>query len=126
MVEYCLKLGKPLVIFINGMDKPNADYAGTVAALEIVKAGQIQKVDFYAFPNKIGNGGINGNFLCLFKKYAGKLAPIQLPVMADGKMTGYVNAIQEKAYKFWYRLWKAFLLRNIYPKEFRRFPRRFP
>ena len=36
-------------------------------ALEIVKAGQIQKIDFYAFPNKIGNGGINGIFLCLFK-----------------------------------------------------------
>ena len=68
VVEYCLKLGKPPVIFINGMDKPNADYAGTVAALK--------------------------------EKYAGKLAPIQLPIMADGKMTGYVNAIQEKAYKF--------------------------
>jgi elongation factor G len=68
VVDYCLKLSKPLIIFINGMDKPNADYAGTVAALK--------------------------------EKYAGKLAPIQLPIMADGKMTGYVNAIQEKAYKF--------------------------
>lgn len=68
VVEYCLKLGKPLIIFINGMDKANADYAGTVAALKA--------------------------------KYAGKLATIQLPIMADGKMTGYVNAIQERAYKF--------------------------
>ena len=68
VVEYCLKLGKPLIIFINGMDKPNADYAGTLAALK--------------------------------EKYAGKLAPIQLPVIADGKMTGYVNAIQERCYKF--------------------------
>lgn len=68
VVDYCLKLGKPLIIFINGMDKPNADYAGTVAALK--------------------------------EKYAGKLAPIQIPVMAEGKMTGYINAIQEKAYKF--------------------------
>ncbi len=68
VVEYCLKLGKPLIIFINGMDKANADYAGTVAALK--------------------------------EKYAGKLATIQLPIMADGKMTGYVNAIQERAYKF--------------------------
>jgi elongation factor G len=68
VVDYCLKLSKPLIIFINGMDKPNADYAGTVAALK--------------------------------EKYAGKLAPIQIPIMADGKMTGYVNAIQEKAYKF--------------------------
>lgn len=68
VVEYCLKLGKPLIIFINGMDKTNADFAGTVAALK--------------------------------EKYAGKLATIQLPIMSDGKMTGYVNAIQERAYKF--------------------------
>ncbi len=68
VVNYCLKLGKPLIIFINGMDKPNADYAGTVAALK--------------------------------EKYAGKIAPIQIPIMQDGKMTGYVNAIQERAYEF--------------------------
>lgn len=68
VVEYCLKLGKPLIIFINGMDKANADYAGTLNALK--------------------------------EKYAGKLAPIQLPVMADGKMTGYINVIQERCYKF--------------------------
>lgn len=68
VVDYCLRLGKPLIIFINGMDKANADYAGTVRALR--------------------------------EKYAGKLAPIQIPVIAEGKMTGYINAIQEKAYKF--------------------------
>jgi elongation factor G len=68
VVDYCLKLSKPLIIFINGMDKPNADYTGTVAALK--------------------------------EKYAGKLAPIQIPIMAEEKMTGYINAIQEKAYKF--------------------------
>ncbi len=68
VVDYCLKLGKPLIIFINGMDKANADYAGTVNVLK--------------------------------EKYAGKLAPIQLPIMSEGKMSGYVNAIQERAYKF--------------------------
>ena len=68
VVDYCLKLGKPLVIFINGMDKPNSDYAGTVEALKA--------------------------------KYAGKLAPIQIPIMHDGKMAGYINAIQERAYEF--------------------------
>ena len=68
VVEYCLILVKPLVIFIYGMDKANADYTGTLNALK--------------------------------EKYAGKLAPIQLPIMAEGKMTGYLNAIQEKAYKF--------------------------
>jgi elongation factor G len=68
VVDYCLKLKKPLIIFINGMDKPNADYTGTVKALS--------------------------------EKYAGKLAPIQIPIIADGKMTGFINAIQERAYKF--------------------------
>lgn len=68
VVDYCLKLGKPLIIFINGMDKENADYVGTIRALK--------------------------------EKYAGKLAPIQLPIMSDGKMSGYINALQDKAYKF--------------------------
>lgn len=68
IVNYGLKLGKPIIIFINGMDKANADYAGTLAAFE--------------------------------EKFAGKIAPIQLPIIEGGKMTGYVNAIQERAYKF--------------------------
>ena len=68
IVDYCLKLGKPLIIFINGMDKENADYLGTVQALHA--------------------------------KYAGKIAPIQIPIMENGKMQGYVNVLQDKAYLF--------------------------
>ena len=68
VIDYCLRVKKPLVVFINGMDKPNADYEGTVAALK--------------------------------EKYTSKLAPIQIPIMQDGKMTGYVNSFQEKAYEF--------------------------
>ena len=68
IVDYCLKLGKPLIIFINGMDKENADYRGTVQAL--------------------------------LAKYAGKIAPIQIPIMENGKMQGCINALQERAYLF--------------------------
>ncbi len=68
IVDYCLKLGKPLIIFINGMDKEHADYLGTVQALRA--------------------------------KYAGKLAPIQIPIMENGKMQGCINALQERAYLF--------------------------
>ena len=68
IVDYCLKLGKPLIIFINGMDKENADYFATVQALQA--------------------------------KYAGKLAPIQIPIMEGGKMQGCINALQERAYLF--------------------------
>ena len=68
VIDHCLRLGKPLIIFINGMDKENADYFGTVEALRT--------------------------------KYAGKLAPIQIPIMEDGKMQGCINALQERAYLF--------------------------
>ncbi len=68
MIDYCLKIGKPMIIFINGMDKENADYLGTVQALRA--------------------------------KYAGKLAPIQIPIMEGNKMQGCINALQEKAYLF--------------------------
>ncbi len=68
IISYCLKLGKPLIIFINGMDKENANYLGTVQALRA--------------------------------KYAGKLAPIQIPIMEGNKMQGCINALQEKAYHF--------------------------
>lgn len=67
-ISLCLKEKKPLVIFINGMDKENADYNGTVAALT--------------------------------EQYHGKIAPIQIPIMTGNKMTGMINALTEKAYRF--------------------------
>ena len=67
-INQCLRAKKPLIIFINGMDKDNADYHGTVRALQ--------------------------------EKYKNKIAPIQIPMMEGSKMTGNVNALTEKAYRF--------------------------
>ncbi|MDE6411204.1 MAG: GTP-binding protein [Clostridia bacterium] len=67
-VNLCLRDKKPLVIFINGMDKDNADYHGTVKALQ--------------------------------ERFKGKIAPIQIPIMEGNKMTGVVNALTGKAYRF--------------------------
>ena len=64
----CIRAKKPAIVFINGMDKENADYHGTVAALR--------------------------------ERYHGKIAPIQIPVMEGNKMTGVVNALTDKAYRF--------------------------
>ncbi len=33
-IDICLRAKKPLIIFINGMDKENADYSGTIAAFK--------------------------------------------------------------------------------------------
>ena len=67
-IDKCLKNKIPMVLFINGMDKENANYAGTVNALKA--------------------------------KYAGKIAPIQIPLMEGNKMVGYVNALKETCYRF--------------------------
>ena len=43
-IDTCLKNKIPMVIFINGMDKENADYAGTVAALKEKYAAKIAPI----------------------------------------------------------------------------------
>lgn len=67
-IAHCLRIKKPLIIFINGMDKDNADYTGTVRALR--------------------------------DKYKNKIAPIQIPMMEGNKMSGIVNALTGKAFRF--------------------------
>lgn len=67
-IAQCLRIKKPLIIFINGMDKDNADYTGTVRALR--------------------------------ETYKNKIAPIQIPMMEGNKMSGIVNALTGKAFRF--------------------------
>ncbi len=43
-IAQCLKAKKPMIIFINGMDKENADYAGTLAALQEKYHGKIAPI----------------------------------------------------------------------------------
>ena len=57
-----------VTVFINGMDKENADYFGTVDALKAL--------------------------------YPTKIAPLQIPLMREGKMQGYVSVLSGNAYEF--------------------------
>ena len=43
-VNLCFKLEKPMVIFINGMDKDNADYHGTIEALRAAYPAKIAPI----------------------------------------------------------------------------------
>lgn len=43
-ISLCLRTKKPLVVFINGMDKDNADYHGTVRALQEKYKGKIAPI----------------------------------------------------------------------------------
>ncbi len=58
----------PAIVFINGMDKDNADYFGTVEALHEMLPGAI--------------------------------APVQIPIMENGKMQGYVSLMSGNSYLF--------------------------
>ena len=46
-IAICQRAQLPMVIFINGMDKDNADYAGTVAALKQNYAGKIAPIQIH-------------------------------------------------------------------------------
>ncbi len=84
-ISACLRAKKPLVVFINGMDKENADYQGTVRALQ--------------------------------EKYKGKIAPIQIPIMEGNKMTGIVNALTGKAYRFSNTGYEEIAVPEIYGRD---------
>lgn len=43
-IAQCLRMKKPLVVFINGIDKENADYEGTVRALQEKYKGKIAPI----------------------------------------------------------------------------------
>ncbi len=64
----CERAKLPVTVFINGMDKENADYFGTVEALKAL--------------------------------YPTKIAPLQIPLMREGKMQGYVSVLSGNAYEF--------------------------
>ena len=66
-LDYCVAHKVPTMIFINGMDKENANYWDTVNAVS--------------------------------QKYSTKIVPLMIPLMENGKMTGYANVHEGLFYK---------------------------
>ena len=60
---FCEKFSIPRIIYVSGMDDPNADYSKLVEDLK--------------------------------KTFGKKIAPIQVPIIEDGKFIGYVNVIRK-------------------------------
>ena len=67
-LNYCTGKKIPVLVFVNQMDKENADYSATVEAIRA--------------------------------KYGTKLAPIQIPIMENKKMQGYISLMSGNAYNF--------------------------
>lgn len=66
-LDYCVAHKVPTMIFINGLDKENANYWDTVNAVS--------------------------------QKYSTKIVPLMIPLMENGKMTGYANVLEGLFYK---------------------------
>lgn len=66
-LDYCVAHKVPTMLFINGMDKENANYWDTVNAVS--------------------------------QKYSTKIVPLMIPLMENGKMTGYANVLEGLFYK---------------------------
>ena len=66
-LDYCVAHKVPTMIFINGMDKENANYWDTVNAVS--------------------------------QKYSTKIVPLMIPLIENGKMTGYANVLEGLFYK---------------------------
>ena len=66
-LDSCVAHNVPNMIFINGMDKENANYWDTVNAVS--------------------------------QKYSTKIVPLMIPLMENGKMTGYANVLEGLFYK---------------------------
>ncbi len=77
-INLCLKGKKPLVVFINGMDKENADYHGTVRALQEKYKGKIAPIQI---PMMEGNKmtGIVNALTGLAYRFTGT-GPEEIPV----------------------------------------------
>ena len=58
-IAQCLRAKKPLIIFINGMDKENADYHGTVTALQEKYHGKIAPIQLPIMEGNKMTGMIN-------------------------------------------------------------------
>ncbi len=58
-ISLCFKANKPLVIFINGMDKENADYYGTVRALQEKYKGKIAPIQIPIMEGNKMTGMVN-------------------------------------------------------------------
>ena len=81
MIDYCLKIRKPMIIFINGMDKDNADYLGTVHALREKYPTKLAPIQIPIMEGEKMQGCINAlqERAYLFKENG----PVEIPIPED-------------------------------------------
>ena len=84
-IDKCLKNKIPMVLFINGMDKENADYTGTVAALKEKYKGKIAPIQIPMMEGNKMVGYVNALTERAYRFTGEGLKDIDIP--ADSKHT---------------------------------------
>ena len=96
-LDQCLKLKKPSIVFVNGMDKENADYAGTVRALQERYKGKIAPVQIPIMDGNKMTGYINVITGDAYKFGASGVEKIDVPAAYSSALEEMQGVLQESA-----------------------------
>ena len=96
-IDICLKNKIPMVIFINGMDKENADYAGTVAALKAKYAAKIAPIQIPLMEGNKMVGYINALKDAAYQFTGTGLKDIPIPDDMKGTLADMQASLTETA-----------------------------
>ena len=96
-IDTCLKNKIPMVIFINGMDKENADYAGTVAALKEKYAAKIAPIQIPLMEGNKMIGYINALKDAAYQFTGTGLKDIPIPDEMKGTLADMQASLTETA-----------------------------
>ena len=97
-IDKCLKNKIPMVIFINGMDKENADYKGTVAALKEKYPGKIAPIQIPLMEGNKMVGYVNAlKETCYHFADEAKKQPVPIPEELKGTLAEMQASLTETA-----------------------------
>ncbi len=96
-LDQCLKLKKPSIVFVNGMDKENADYPGTVRALQERYKGKIAPVQIPMMDGNKMIGYIDVISGEAFKFGASGVEKTAVPAAYEAQLTEMQSVLQEAA-----------------------------
>ena len=96
-LDDCFKNKKPLFIFINGMDKENANYQGTVRALQDKYKGKIAPIQIPIMEGEKMTGYINVITGTAYKFSDKGVAEVPVPASYQDELSEMQSVLQESA-----------------------------
>ncbi len=96
-LDFCFRNKKPVFVFINGMDKENANYHGTVQALQEKYKGKIAPIQIPIMEGEKMTGYINVITGTAYKFSDKGVQEIPVPAAYEGELAEMQSVLQESA-----------------------------